>query len=92
MPSILKNFLKSRNLLQVVLAATNASNGATEQTIHPFSSTSMLDILAEFSQISSVRVIVGYILMVSSPHVDRYYSNTLMIVMYVIDASFHPRR
>ena len=38
-------------------------NESHSDDIHPFSTTSLMDILAEFSQISVVRVALGYVLM-----------------------------
>ena len=49
-----------------VTSATNASG----DTVRAFSTTSLADILAEFSQVSAVRVGLGYLLMVSSPQLS----------------------
>ena len=45
------------------VAAKNVNK--TNSEVHPFSSASLLDLLQEFSEISTVRVVLGYMLMVS---------------------------
>ena len=54
-------------LLQEVQKVLIKAN-KTDDEIVSFTSTSLLDILKEFSKFSLVRVVVGYVIMVSEPH------------------------
>ena len=49
-----------------VMRHASSSNETRNFNIHPFSSASLANILTEFSELSIVRVAIGYILMVTS--------------------------
>ena len=55
-------------LLQEInkIAMTSTTLNSSADNIYPFSSTSLIDLLQEFSEVSTVRVALGYALMVTS--------------------------
>ena len=46
-----------------------SSENQTTDEVLPFSTTSLMDLLQDFSQMSTIRVVLGYVLMVSNTQV-----------------------
>ena len=61
---------------QLATEINKALNDSGTDDVRSFSSVSLLDILAEFSQVSLLRVALGYVLMVS---VDIYSVQTIKL-------------
>jgi hypothetical protein len=57
-------------ILQIVSNVINETTRAAHDNVYAFSQTSLYDIIKDFSQVSPVRVVLGYVLMVSGMFED----------------------
>ena len=69
-----------------VMRHASSSNETRNFNIHPFSSASLANILTEFSELSIVRVAIGYILMVTSTtRFTSFTFNKIIIFLLILD-------